>query len=177
METIKIIKIRKLKREDLKNIKKFVNYFNSLVKEDAPILFNKKVNSKAMKNILQKDVKEIERKKRIIVVAEDKVSGKIIGICNISLGKFRENHIANIAISVEKNFRGKGIGKALMEKALENAKSLKPKPKIFMLGVIPTNNIAIKLYKKLGFKKVAMIPNKIQYKGKLVPEIIMMKKA
>ncbi|PIV12707.1 MAG: GNAT family N-acetyltransferase, partial [Candidatus Nealsonbacteria bacterium CG03_land_8_20_14_0_80_36_12] len=50
------------------------------------------------------------------------------------------------------------------------------KPKIIRLSVFPTNKAAIGLYKKLGFKKVAKISKQIQYKGKLVDEIIMLLK-
>ncbi|MEK7104349.1 MAG: hypothetical protein AAB842_03045, partial [Patescibacteria group bacterium] len=50
---------------------------------------------------------------------------------------------------------------------------LKPVPKIIELGVYEGNNPAIALYKKMGFKVVAKIPNRIQYKGKLITKIIM----
>ena len=36
-----------------------------------------------------------------------------------------------------------------------------------------TNNPAIKLYKKLGFKKVARLKNRVQHKGKLGDQLIM----
>jgi len=55
-------------------------------------------------------------------------------------------------------------------------KELKPKFKIIRLNVLPTNKPAISFYKKLGFKKVAVVPKQIQYKGNLVDEIIIMKK-
>jgi len=38
----KKIKIRELAKSDLKNVKKFQNYINSLIKEDAKIILNKK---------------------------------------------------------------------------------------------------------------------------------------
>jgi len=63
-----------------------------------------------------------------------------------------------------------------MKEILKLAKrKLKPKPKIILLSVFSTNNIAINLYKKFGFKKVAKIPKQFQYKGKLVDEIVMMR--
>jgi len=131
-----------------------------------------------MSDILKRELEEIKKKKRISVVAcieGKKRNARIVGWCRIWLHKFRENHIA---ISVAKAWRRKGIGKRLMKFALAEAKKkLKPKPKIFMLGVIPSNKEAIALYKKLGFEKVASIPNKLQYKGRLVAEIVMMKKA
>jgi ribosomal protein S18 acetylase RimI-like enzyme len=175
------IKIREIGYSDLKNVKEFARYLNSLVEEDAPILLNKKVGLSDMSEILKRELEEIKKKKRVSVVAcmeGRERNARIAGWCRIWLHKFRENHIAEIAISVAKAWRGKGIGKRLMKFALAEAKKkLKPKPKIFMLGVIPSNKEAIALYKKLGFEKVASIPNKLQYKGRLVAEIVMMKKA
>jgi ribosomal protein S18 acetylase RimI-like enzyme len=175
------IKIREIGSKDLKNVKEFARYLNSLVEEDAPILLNKKVGLRAMSDVLKRELEEIKKKKRVSIVAcidEKERNARIAGWCRIWLHRFRENHIAEIAISVAKAWRGKGIGKRLMKFALAEAKKrLKPKPKIFMLGVIPSNKEAIALYKKLGFEKVASIPNKLQYKGRLVAEIVMMKKA
>jgi ribosomal protein S18 acetylase RimI-like enzyme len=45
------------------------------------------------------------------------------------------------------------------------------------LSVFSTNKIAMNLYKKLGFKKVARIPKQLQYKNKLVDEIVMIREA
>jgi len=42
-----------------------------------------------------------------------------------------------------------------------------------LLEVYVNNEPAIKLYKKMGFKRVARIPKHIQYKGKLIDEFIM----
>jgi len=53
---------------------------------------------------------------------------------------------------------------------------LKPKPKIIRLNVFPTNKPAISLYRKFGFKKVAKIPKQISYLGKLIDEIIMLRR-
>jgi len=68
------------------------------------------------------------------------------------------------------------LGKFLMAEALKLAKKeLRPKPKVFRLSVFASNKPAIGLYRKLGFKKVARIPKQLQYKGKLVDEIVMLR--
>ena len=54
-------------------------------------------------------------------------------------------------------------------------KKLKPRLKFIRLGVYPNNKPALALYRKFGFKKAAKIPKQIQYKGKLLDEIIMLK--
>jgi ribosomal protein S18 acetylase RimI-like enzyme len=62
-----------------------------------------------------------------------------------------------------------------MEEIIKLAKKeLRPGLKIIRLSVYSNNKIAIALYKKYGFKEVAKIPKQIQYKGKLIDEIIML---
>ena len=88
-----------------------------------------------------------------------------------------ENNILIFLIAVKKEFRRKGIGSKIMKKSIENAKTIfKNKNEIFFsLHVNLTNNIAINLYKKLGFViekylenfYVSMIPKgKEKEKGK-----------
>jgi len=54
-------------------------------------------------------------------------------------------------------------------------KDLKPKPKIMKLTVFENNLPAIRLYKKMGFKRVARIPDELQYKGELIAHLVMLK--
>ncbi len=107
-------------------------------------------------------------------MAEDK--NKLIGISGVKLKIGRQNHVGEFGISIKKEYRGIGLGKKLMAEVLKLAKKeLKPVPKIIRLSVFPENKIAQKLYKKFGFKVVAKIPKQIQYKGKLLDEVIMIK--
>ncbi|MEM4710252.1 MAG: GNAT family N-acetyltransferase [Candidatus Diapherotrites archaeon] len=108
--------------------------------------------------------------KEVTVVAYNK--NKILGIAQISLAKWRCNHVGEFNISVRKEYRGFGLGKMLGLKVIELAKA-KLKPKIIRLSVFAENKIAKGLYVKLGFKEVAVIPKQYQYKGKLVDEVVM----
>ena len=51
----KRIKIRKLSKKDLRSVKKFQNFINSLVEENAQIDMNKKISLKEEKNGLRHD--------------------------------------------------------------------------------------------------------------------------
>jgi ribosomal protein S18 acetylase RimI-like enzyme len=170
----KKIKVKNLSTKDLKKAREFQDYINSLIEEEAQILLNKKVGLKEEKKWLKKEIGEVKNGKRVTIVAEHK--NKIVGICDVWLKKGRESHVAEIGISVRRDYRGIGLGKFLMKTALKIAKD-KLRPSLFRLSVFSTNKIAQNLYKKLGFKEVARIPKQIQYKGKLVDEIVMMRKA
>lgn len=64
--------------------------------------------------------------------------------------KPRSKHCAGIAIAVHPKFHGKGVGKALMEEAINQADNWLNLVRL-ELEVHADNDIAIGLYEKLGF--------------------------
>lgn len=170
----KKITIRKLLPNDLKRVKEFQKNINSLIKEEAMLLLKNPKSIKEEQEFLKDTLKKIKNKKVICVVAE--CNDKIIGLSDMEILKERSDHMANFGISIINGFRGMGLGKAMMEEIIRLAGTdLKPKPKIIKLTVFETNLPAIKLYKKMGFKKVARIPDELQYRGKLVTHLVMLK--
>ena len=57
---------------------------------------------------------------------------------------------------VDQDFRSDGIGRHLLEKILEQTKKMKIK--IVTIVVFGDNEIAITLYKKIGFKEYGRLP-------------------
>jgi ribosomal protein S18 acetylase RimI-like enzyme len=77
--------------------------------------------------------------------------GKVIGWCDISpLDRPVFAHVGSLGIGVLAAFRGKGIGRALMKAALQQAQQ-KGLTRI-ELTVREHNNRAIKLYEEFGFE-------------------------
>ncbi len=176
METIifkdKKIIIRKLVSSDINQPEKFQKFVNSFIPEDAMLLVNTKKSRKDELEWLKGRLKEVKKKKTVYLVAQS--NDEIIGSCHIALHRERMNHIGGFGIAIKQGFRGIGLGKYLMKSIIERAKTeLKPSPKIIELEVFECNAPAISLYKKMGFKSVAKAPNRIQYKGKFITEIIM----
>ena len=169
----KEIIIRKLSNGDLRNVKRFQDLINSLIEEKAQISLNKKLSLKEEKEWLKRQLGQIKNQKTVFLLAE--CDNKVIGTTGIDLRRGRQEHVGEFGISIRNGYRGIGLGKYLMKEIIKLAKK-ELKPKIIRLSVFPTNKAAIGLYKKLGFKKVAKIPKQIQYKGKLVDEIIMLLK-
>ena len=92
---------------------------------------------------------------KIFLVAE--AEGKIVGynMCRIEFGVsnvrtafVKKGHV--ISVAVMQDYRGLGIGKALMERGMAGVKE-GGAPEIY-LEVRVSNNTAVGLYKKLGFK-------------------------
>src|SRR5688572_24269364 len=101
-----------------------------------------------------------EAKKHVYVaVEEDKVLGSFF---------FKENqpglgsHIANAAYAVSPFASGKGIGKAMGEFSLDEAKRMGFRAMQFNL-VVKTNEPAVKLWKSLGFEIIGEIPEAFRH--------------
>src|SRR4030042_1719657 len=156
----KKIIIRKFSRKDLKNVKKFHDFVDSLIEEGVFINANKKKSSREELERIKEQLQEIKKKKRVSLVAE--LNNKVIGSTGIDLNWGRQGHVGNVGISIRNGYRQIGLGTYLMKEIIKLAKKeLKPKPKIIRLSVMPINKPALKLYKKFGFKKVAKIPNQL----------------
>jgi RimJ/RimL family protein N-acetyltransferase len=86
---------------------------------------------------------------KILLLAE--ASGYIIGSVNFENGLYRRiAHRGYLGIAVIKQWRGQGVGTALLQMLLQWA-STNPLIDKVSLDVFATNHGAIRLYKKLGF--------------------------
>ena len=142
--------------------------------QDETFIIYKKQTLKDEKEFLEKNIKCVRDKKRVCLLAEH--NNKIIAITGIELGRERSNHVGTFGISIRNGYRGMGLGKYMASEIIKLAKEkLSPKPKIIRLEVFTSNEPAIALYKKMGFKIVAKIPKQMQHKGKLVDEFVMLK--
>lgn len=84
-------------------------------------------------------------------VAEDE--GKIIGGCGIFPTKgLPEGYGELVKLYLDKNYRGLGLGKLLMEKCFDASKELSYSH--LYLESIPALNQAVYLYEKMGFEKI-----------------------
>lgn len=166
--------LRTLRASDLKRVKEFRNFINSIIAEDDFISMNRKRKLKEERDWLKNNLNQTKSGKKVLVIAENK--GKIIGNCMIASGEGVGNHIGILGIAIVKEKRGIGIGKELIEETINFAKNkLRFKLKIIRLPCMETNKAAQNLYRKVGFKEVAKIPKQIQRKGKLISEIVMLK--
>jgi RimJ/RimL family protein N-acetyltransferase len=88
----------------------------------------------------------------VMIVAFDE--GELIGTGAVSVvsGKPRFAHRSEIAISVRKDYWGKGIGTGIMNILMDFAK--KSGAEVLELEVRSDNEAAISLYKKFGFEKI-----------------------
>ena len=117
--------------------------------------------------------KESERELMLIAIA----NGKHIGNCSVmQLGTNRRYaHRCQIGIALYQEFCSRGIGRKMIEVALERANEAGYEQA--ELEVIAGNERAISLYKQLGFEEFGVFPDNIKYKdGSYADAVWMMKK-
>lgn len=73
------------------------------------------------------------------------------------------SHIANMGVMIDAAYRGKGMGKILMEFGLNKAKELGYKA-IQLNLVVSTNHASIKICKEYGFEIIGTLPEAFHYK-------------
>jgi L-amino acid N-acyltransferase YncA len=82
-------------------------------------------------------------------------------------------HVANAAFIVAKEARGRGIGRALGEHCLNEARRLGFRAMQFNF-VVSTNESAIRLWKQLGFKIVGTLPDAFRHPEKGYVDVYVM---
>ena len=127
--------------------------------EDSEELYNIRQMPNVMENILSvKDEPKDFLKKRIEnrgandywFVAE--IDNKVVGLVTLMVhGNQRKSHVGYIAIMVNSDFHGKGVGYKLMDKVIDIADN-ELKLKRLELSAFKENERAINLYKKFGFE-------------------------
>ncbi|MGB6501745.1 MAG: GNAT family N-acetyltransferase [Thermoplasmata archaeon] len=98
----------------------------------------------------------------IAVVAE--TEGQAVGLCQIRPASVQGptgegGHVGELGILVHHRHRGQGVGRAMIERALELAM---PRYEIVRLKVFANNERAKRLYQELGFVLCGRLPNAIR---------------
>jgi len=116
-------------------------------------------------------IREVKNRKGLIITAQ--VDERTIGMAHLVRGKFEKNeHVGFLGISIVNEFRGTGIGTAMMNYIIEWARRQKGLEKI-SLTVFSTNEAAINLYRTFGFQIEGMSKRQHKIEGKHIDEITM----
>jgi RimJ/RimL family protein N-acetyltransferase len=158
-----------IRRARPKDLKILVKNFQSVADEEIYV-----ATEKVSKGQKDRILATMKNPKHLSIVADlGKYEGIVGGLTLVSQREIKKmRHVLYLGMSVIDGFRGIGVGRALMNYALEWAKAQKEIEKI-SLSVFSTNQRAIKLYKKFGFRVEGALKKQFILKGKYADEIVM----
>jgi phosphinothricin acetyltransferase len=109
-----------------------------------------------------------------VIVAEN-AAGEIVGWGSLNVFNAREAYrfVADFSVYVERAWRGKGVGRVVLERLIELAREHGFHKMV--LSAFPTNTGGMALYEKLGFRTVGIYREQGQLDGQWVDTIIMEK--
>lgn len=167
------IVLRPLEKGDLTELLRFANNLVLERKENPDlgiVSLYRKVSRADERKFLSRVLLAMKRREAVSVAAF--VGGRLVGNCDVSrreMPDFRHSGVLGMAILSE--YRGIGLGTMMIRLALRE--SFRMGVWLVELQVFETNAAAVRLYEKVGFKKVGIVPNKILREGRLTNEIRM----
>lgn len=155
------IKVREFAKEDI---------------ADANAIWNKVVDDGVAfpqeEELDEKSGIEFFKSQSFTGIAYDEATGEIAGLYILHPNNVgRCGHICNASYAVRSDLRGQHIGEALVTHCMEQAKKLGYGVLQFN-AVVKTNEPALKLYKKLGFTRLGVIPGGFRMKDGHYEDII-----
>ena len=106
-----------------------------------------------------------------VIVAEHE--GQIVGWGSLNVFNARPayRHVADFSVYVERAWRGKGVGRVLLERLIELAREHGYHK--LVLSAFPVNTAGVALYERLGFRTVGIYREQGLLDGRWVDTIIM----
>ncbi len=163
------VTFREPKMSDMRNLMRMVN--SVTCEPMSGLMINRRIGLKEEKDWLSARLKEIRRRETVMVVVE--ADGRIVGNCDVKRRGFKEEHRAVLGIVLVKEFRGKGIGEALMKNTIALTKERMKGVEQIDLQTFSYNKRAQALYRKLGFVKIGEVPRAVKEAGRLYGEHLM----
>lgn len=164
------IVIRYPRWEDLDQL---VDCMNELSHEDTYVAYSgEEVTKGEEMQFLYRAFSEMEQRRGVYLFAF--IDDLLVAECDFAAHPRRRfAHVADIVISVRTSYRDEGIGKMLLECALEEAKRIGVK--VLTLTCFLENERAIHIYESFGFQRLGILPKSIYYRGQYVDKLLMYK--
>lgn len=152
-----MVQIREIRPEDAKGMVKHAK----AVLDNSIFTLTTLEEFQASEDSQRQWIENMQNQGNLILIAENEV--EIIGDLLFIRGKKKRNsHTGELAIGVQEPYRGKGIGRQLLQSLVIWAKGQKSIKKL-CLQVIEGNDPAIGLYKKVGFQEEGRLKNQVMF--------------
>ncbi|TYS89899.1 GNAT family N-acetyltransferase [Rossellomorea aquimaris] len=162
--------IRNVKVEDAEVL---LDIESSVISEgDYFIAVSEEVEIKPLQEKKERIQSILDNIKETLIIAE--VNGVVVGSIEFrSQIRKRLSHTGSVSMSISKNYRDMGIGKALLKALLDWAEE-NPLIEKVSLGVFSTNQRAISLYKQMGFLEEGRLIKEYKLNhGEYIDDILM----
>jgi RimJ/RimL family protein N-acetyltransferase len=168
-----ILLIRELKPSDFSDlVEVFFSFFPEAEADPSfgLLLYKERPTMEDERKWFESTLKGIAEGNIVIAVAE--AGSHVVGWCDVRrlAPKTPVDHRGVLGICVKKEFRGRGIGEALIGGVVERCKG---KFEIVELTVFSGNKMAIRLYERFGFKKYGSRRNAVKRAGRYFDEDLM----
>ena len=138
------------------------------------ILFSRRPSLEDDRAWFERAYEKMQARQLIFLVAE--VAGHAVGNCQVErVGPSEASedaHVGDLGILVGKEMRGKGVGTALLERALAEASSVF---EVVYLSVFSENTGAQRLYERFGFEVCGRQPRMVKRGGRYFDEVRMVR--
>jgi RimJ/RimL family protein N-acetyltransferase len=148
-----------------------LKYINAVMVESEFLRMNKRLTRKEEKKWLEDAIAKMRQKRKIVVFAQ--INGKIAGSGTVESMEGASSHVGELGISLREQYTGMGIGTRFMELLMSEA--IKTGIEVIKLSHYEGNERARRLYEKMGFIHVGVIPKARKQRGKYWGETIMYK--
>lgn len=146
------VTIRPMVKEDAD---KLYAFFSRVPREDRLFLRD----DVSLREVTDAWARELDYEKVLPLVAE--VGGNIVGDVTLHRRKLGwTSHVGKVRLVVEKDYRGKGLGTALMEELINIAK--KAGLELLVAEIMANQTAALAAFKRLGFEKEAVFYNYVK---------------
>jgi len=107
-----------------------------------------------------------------LVAAVFETDGRMVGTCTVGRSghHLEDRHVGQLGIAVHPDWRGKGVGHALLEYVLERCRGTF---EIVELKVVTINSTAIRLYQRHGFTECGRLPRSFKRGDRYLDELVM----
>lgn len=157
------------------DVAKLLQFINTASKECTYIMpQGEQITLEEEKKYVDGFIKKMNDKKAVKLLAFCK--DELIGVADVVLKEKVEKHVGVFGIIITPEWRRKGIGTFLLKLTLKEAEEQIKDMRIVTLGVFSNNQVAKKLYEKMGFVEYGNLKEGLQHRGAFVDHIYMFKK-
>ena len=154
-------------REDPRQFQRFINPF---VDEGAYLLLDKPLTLQEEKKWLKETAAANKKGQQIYLKAL--VGKQLVGSCSAQKGMFRERGNVSLGITIDQQWRGKGLGRFLLRDLIILVERQWHPQNIYLYTVV-INRRALRLYQSLGFRVIARLPYWFFYEDTYYDEFVL----